>query len=195
MIRFLIAAACSALALTTVHAETADRDKPLEITADTFHGDEVTQLAVYTGHVEIHQGTMEITGDKLTLQVLPNGYRVITIEGKPVKMKQRNDPKTPKIDEWMHATSLKAVYDESKDTVTLLDNAKLDRSENGLVKDSAQGMKIVYNLRTARSSVEGGVVDGRRSRVTTILSPRSKDTNVAPSPAQASGLSSTTRLK
>lgn len=195
MIRFLVCAVCSALALSAVQAETADRSKPLEITADTFHGDEVTQLAVYTGKVEIHQGTMEITGDKLTLQVLPNGYRVITIEGKPVKMKQRNDPKNPKIDEWMHATALKAVYDESQDTVTLLDNAKLDRSENGLVKDSAQGMKIVYNLRTARSLVEGGVIEGHRARVTTILSPRSKGTDAAPSQPQAASLSSTTRMK
>lgn len=195
MFRYLIGAALAALLLTTAQAETGDREKPLEITADTFHGDEVTQLAIYTGNVEVHQGTMEILGDKLTLRVLPSGYRVITVEGKPVKMKQRSDPKTPKVDEWMHATSLQAVYDESKDTVTLLDNAKLDRSENGLIKDSAQGMKIVYNLRTARSYVEGGVVEGRKARVTTILSPRNKDTMQAPAQPQSAPLTSTTQMK
>ena len=174
MFRYLIGAALAALLLTTAQAETGDREKPLEITADTFHGDEVTQLAIYTGNVEVHQGTME---------------------GKPVKMKQRSDSKTPKVDEWMHATSLQAVYDESKDTVTLLDNAKLDRSENGLIKDSAQGMKIVYNLRTARSYVEGGVVEGRKARVTTILSPRNKDTTQAPAQPQSAPLTSTTQMK
>lgn len=172
-------------ALEAVHAETADRDKPIEINADNFQGDEVAQTAIYTGRVEVHQGTLEILGDKLTISISPEGYRTITVTGNPVRMKERRDAKTPGVEEWVHASSLTAVYDEQTDVVTLTELAKLARSENGLVKDSSAGEKIVYNLRTARSRVEGAVVDGKRNRVSTVLAPRKK--NGAQAPAASTG--------
>lgn len=167
-------------ALGAVHAETADRDKPIEINADNFQGDEVAQTAIYTGRVEVHQGTLEILGDKLTISISPEGYRTITVTGNPVRMKERRDAKTPGVEEWVHASSLTAIYDEQTDVVTLTELAKLARSENGLVKDSSAGEKIVYNLRTARSRVEGAVVDGKRNRVSTVLAPRKKNGEQAP---------------
>lgn len=75
---------CSALfAAQTAWAESADRTKPIEINAQNFAGDEVAQTAVYSGAVEVHQGTLEILGDKLTLKVSPEGYRTITVTGLP----------------------------------------------------------------------------------------------------------------
>lgn len=189
-------ACCAALA---VQAETADRQKPIEITANHFDGDEIKQIAIYTGNVEVHQGTMEILGDKLELQISPEGYRTLTVWGNPVRMKERRDPKTKGIDEWVHASSLVAVYEEQKDIVTLTNVAKLARSENGLVKDSTEGDKIIYNLRTARSYVEGKVTsEGKRSRVSTVLAPRPKNKNdkeaQAPRTGATAPLSGTTRL-
>lgn len=164
-------------------AETADRSKPIEINADNFQGDEVKQVAIYTGRVEVHQGTLEILGDKLTVTISPEGYRTITVTGNPVRMKERRDPKTPGVQEWVHASGLTAVYDERSDVITLTELAKLARSENGLVKDSSAGEKIVYNLRTARSRVEGAVVEGKRNRVSTVLAPRKKNGADAATPS------------
>lgn len=185
-----------ATATGAAHAETADRDKPIEINADNFQGDEVEQVAVYTGRVEVHQGSLEILGDKLTITVSPEGYRTITVTGNPVRMKERRDAKTPGVEEWVHASSLTAVYDEHNDVITLSELAKLARSENGLVKDSSAGEKIVYNLRTARSRVEGAVVDGKRNRVSTVLAPRKKDGAQAPaaSTGAAAPMQGSTRL-
>ena len=168
-ILFGLIAACAA---AFAQAENADREKPIEITANHFDGDEIKQIAIYTGNVEVHQGTMEILGNKLQLTISPEGYRTLTVWGNPVRMKERRDPKTKGIDEWVHASSLIAVYEEQKDIVTLIEVAKLARSENGLVKDSTEGDKIIYNLRTARSYVEGKVIEGKRSRVSTVLAPR-----------------------
>lgn len=176
--------ACGLALLTafgTVNAETADRSKPIEINADNFQGDEVKQVAIYTGRVEVHQGTLEILGDKLTVTISPEGYRTITVTGNPVRMKERRDVKTPGVEEWVHASSLTAVYEEQSDVITLTELAKLARSENGLVKDSSAGEKIVYNLRTARSRVEGAVVEGKRNRVSTVLTPRKQGKQAAPS--------------
>lgn len=176
--------ACGLALLTafgTVNAETADRSKPIEINADNFQGDEVKQVAIYTGRVEVHQGTLEILGDKLTVTISPEGYRTLTVTGNPVRMKERRDVKTPGVEEWVHASSLTAVYEEQSDVITLTELAKLARSENGLVKDSSAGEKIVYNLRTARSRVEGAVVEGKRNRVSTVLAPRKQGKQAAPS--------------
>lgn len=74
-------------------AETADRTKPIEVNAHNFSGDEIQQVAIYTGAVEVHQGTLEILGDKLTITVSPEGYRTMTVVGAPVRMKERRDPK------------------------------------------------------------------------------------------------------
>ena len=143
-----------AAAAGAVQAESADREKPIEINADNFQGDEVKQVAVYTGRVEVHQGTLEILGDKLTVTISPEGWRTITVNGNPVRMKERRDPKTPGVDEWVHASGLTAVYDEKSDVITLSEVAKLARSENGLVKDSSAGEKIVYDLRTAGTGAQ-----------------------------------------
>lgn len=191
--------ACALFLLTafgSANAETADRSKPIEINADNFQGDEVQQVAIYTGRVEVHQGTLEILGDKLTVTISPEGYRTITVTGNPVRMKERRDSKTPGVEEWVHASSLTAVYEEQKDVITLTELAKLARSENGLVKDSSAGEKIVYNLRTARSRVEGAVVEGKRNRVSTVLAPRKQGNQAAPAPSTGATapMQGTTRL-
>ena len=46
-------------------AESGDSDKPVQIFSDKFDGDDVRQVAIYTGNVAVHQGTLEIHGAKL----------------------------------------------------------------------------------------------------------------------------------
>ena len=82
----------------TAHAETADSEQPIQIFSDKFDGDDVKQVAIYTGDVAVHQGTLEIHGNKLVLTVDPQGYRhaVMTpLKGKLVTFKQRRDQKRP----------------------------------------------------------------------------------------------------
>ena len=148
--------ACGLALLTafgTVNAETADRSKPIEINADNFQGDEVKQVAIYTGRVEVHQGTLEILGDKLTVTISPEGYRTITVTGNPVRMKERRDVKTPGVEEWVHASSLTAVYEEQSDVITLT-----DKGVPGVIWTLQDAMPIGYEL---------SPMDGSRSEVLT----------------------------
>ena len=87
--------------------------------------------------------------------------------GGPVRMKERRDPKTKGVEEWMHAVGTKAVYDEAADKITLTGNAKISRSENGTVKDTTVGDIIIYDMRRARSYVKGDTVGGHKTRVNT----------------------------
>ena len=158
-------------------AQTGDRDMPIEIVADSFSGDEVGQKASYSGNVEVHQGTLEIKGDRLDLKIDATGYRTLT-----VRIKEKRDPKTPGIEEWVHASALTAVYQEKLDRIVLKDNAKIIRTENGQALDSTEGSVITYDLLHATSRVVGERTDGRKTRISAILSPRPKDKTAAPAP-------------
>ena len=173
MKKLLIAAIAASIA-SGAWALQSDREQQIEVHADQFNGDEVKQTAVYSGAVVVDQGSMRLTGDVLELRITPKRFR------------QQRDPdaKNP-VDEWMHAEAKRIVYDEETDKVTLTGGARLSRSENGVEKDMTQGERIVYDMRNARSVVEGGVKSesGQRERVTTIIAPRTKNAQ----PAQREG--------
>lgn len=159
----------SAFALST------DREQPIEIHADTFNGDEVKQTAVYSGNVIVTQGSMNLLGARLELRLSARGYRQGTVTGNLARFRQQRDPKTPGVDEWVHAQAERIIYDEEVDTITFDGKARLARSENGVEKDITEGERIVYDMRNARSRVEGGVVNGQKQRVSTIIAPRNNN--------------------
>ncbi len=174
--RSILCASLCALVVAPAFALSSDREQPIEVTADRFNGDEVKQTAVYSGNVVVSQGSMYLQGTNLELRLTPKGYRQATITGGPAKFRQQRDPKgSVGPDEWVHAEAATIVYDEERDTITLTGQAKLSRTESGVEKDLTRGEKIVYDLRNARSTVEGGVVGGKRQRVSTVIAPRMKD--------------------
>ena len=158
----------------------SDSSKPIEIAADRFTGDQIQQTAVYTGNVEVRQGSIQIRGDRLELRITPKGYRVGTMTGRLARFKQQRDNKDPKISEWVHAEAEQLIYNEETDSITLRNRARLSRTENGELRDEATGQSITYDIRNARSQVLGGTVSGQHQRVTTIIAPRKK-TPVLPS--------------
>lgn len=195
MVKKIVFLALAALAAQGASALQSDSSKPIEIAADSFSGDQVKQTAIYTGKVEVHQGTLEMHGDRLDLQVNSRGYRNGTMTGKPARFKQQRDNADPSISEWMHAEASKMIYDEEHDTITLIGNAKLTRTENGALKDSATGQNIVYDMRNARSQAQGGTVSGERQRVTTVIAPRKKDADASSAPKDTTSLRSADSLK
>lgn len=92
-----------ALAVPVVHAESKDREKPIEVQANHFYGDELKQTATYTGSVRVDQGTMRLTGQKLVLQETASGYRKGTLTGQLATFRQRRDQKVKGVEEWISA--------------------------------------------------------------------------------------------
>lgn len=183
----------SALLPMSAFALSTDRDQPIEIHADAFNGDEVKQTAVYTGNVVVTQGSMTLHGVRLELRLSARGYRQGTLTGNLARFAQQRDPKTQGIDEWVHAQAEHILYDEEVDTITLTGKARLSRTENGVEKDITEGDRIVYDMRNARSRVEGKVVNGQKQRVTTIIAPRNSGSDAA-KPREGANLSNATTL-
>lgn len=162
----------------SAQAETADSEQPIQIFSDKFDGDDVKQVAIYTGDVAVHQGTLEIHGNKLVLSVDPQGYRhaVMTpLKGKLVTFKQRRDQKTPGVEEWMRGKGDVLTYDEKRNVLILTHNAEVSRDENGVLKDESKGEKITYNLTTSTAVIDGNKSKGSTGRVSTVIAPRNSD--------------------
>lgn len=167
---------CAFLAHSAAFADSSDSDQPIEIYSDKFEGDDVNQTAVYEGNVSVHQGTMEIRGNKLTLSIDPQGYRhavMIPQKGELINFKQRRDPTKPGVEEWMHGRGNKLTYDEKNNSLILTDNAVVSRSENGVLKDQSAGQEIVYNLTSSTATITGNKQKGPSGRVSTVIAPRS----------------------
>ena len=170
----ILLALCSVLP-GIASAESADSSQPIQIFSDKFDGDDVKQVAVYTGDVAVHQGTLEIRGAKLVLTIDPQGYRhaVMTPQkGKLVTFKQRKDEKTPGVEEWMHGKGDELTYDEKRNVLILTHRAEVSRSENGVLKDESKGDKITYNLTNSTAIIDGNKAKGTSGRVSTVIAPR-----------------------
>ena len=51
-----------------VLAESADRDQPIDLEADTVQVDDAKQISTYSGNVILTQGTLLIRADKLIVR-------------------------------------------------------------------------------------------------------------------------------
>jgi len=180
-----IALLAAALFSTALCAETADKNKPIQINADKLDADEVKQTAVYSGNVRVTQGTMQINGQRMELREDPDGYRIVIVTvpaGQLVTFRQRRDPKTPGVEEWIAGEGEKLVYDERADRVSLSTRAKLRRLENGEQRDETSGDTIVYDMRNARANVDGKSGASPDGRVSTTIAPRRESKPAAPAP-------------
>ena len=67
-------------------AEKADRNKPMNIEADTLRYDDLKQTSVFTGRVVVTKGTMIIRGAQLDVRQDPDGNQFGVVKAEPGKL-------------------------------------------------------------------------------------------------------------
>lgn len=163
---------CSAfitLNSSTVYAEAADRDKPIELEADTVTVNDAKKISVYTGNVILTQGTLIIKGDKLTVHEDIEGFQHSTSIGNPTTFKQKREG----TNEYIEGSSLRIEYDGRMDKVQLYTKASVKRGE-----DVVTGNYISYDANAEYAEVLGGAtesVGGKPGRVKAIIQPKKKN--------------------
>ena len=80
--RILLIAGCMLVA-GGVHAERADRDKPVNLEADQVTVDDAKQTATFIGKVVLTQGTLVIRGDRMVVQQDADGFKYGVAYGNP----------------------------------------------------------------------------------------------------------------
>ncbi len=152
-------------------AESADRDKPIDLEADTVKVDDAKQISTYAGNVILTQGTLIIHADKLIVREDKEGFQHSTSLGNPTTFKQKREGKN----EYMEGSAQRIEYDGRMDKVQLYTKAWVKRGE-----DIVHGDYIMYDANAEYAEVIGGGSQGTASapsgRVRAIIQPKNKKT-------------------
>jgi lipopolysaccharide export system protein LptA len=160
-----------------LHAETADRLKPMHAEADALRYDDARQLSVFTGNVVITKGTIVIRGDRVEVRQDSQGHQfgVVTgTAGTPAFFRQKREG----IDEHIEGVAERIEYNGQTDVVRFERNAVMRRYRGTVLADETTGSLIVYNNASETFSVDGGQASrspaNPSGRVRAMLSPTPK---------------------
>lgn len=168
-------AALALLFSCAAFAESADRDKPIDLEADNVIVNDAKKTSTYTGNVILTQGTLVIHADKLVVREDANGFQHSTSYGNPTTFRQKLEGK----DEYMQGSAQRIEYDGRMDKVQLYTKAWVKRGE-----DIVNGDYIMYDAGAEYAEVIGGTqsTSAPKGRVRAVIQPKKK---TAPAPASA----------
>lgn len=157
--RNLLMALSLAIAVAPAAAEKADRAKPLNYEADQGECDDLKQICVLVGNVQLNKGTMRAAGERVQIRKDPEGYQygvIVAAPGKLASFRQRRDSSKPGMEEFIEGYAERIEYDEREDTVKLITRARVRLLENEVQRDELRGDAITYDQRNAKYFVTGG---------------------------------------
>ena len=167
---------CTLTWALSAHAEKADRDKPINLEADTMDVNDATKVSVYQGNVRLTQGTMVLLADKLVVKQDSEGFSSGTAYGNPASFRQKREG----VDEYIEGWGQRIEYDGKHDKVELFVNARVKRGQ-----DEVRGSYISYDGKTEFFQVKGGkeaVTEANpKGRVRAVIQPKSKTPPAPPS--------------
>jgi lipopolysaccharide export system protein LptA len=184
----------AALAAQSAFAEKADKDKPMNVEADTLKHDDQQQLTTFTGKVLMTKGTLVLKAARMEVKQDNQGNQVAKLwadPGERIFFRQKREG----LDEYTEGEAETAIYSSQADTLTLTQRAELRLLRGPVVADRIQGQQILVNNTTEVFSVDGKPsVPGNSTgsqRVKATITPRPK-TNEPSAPVAAPALKSST---
>lgn len=171
----LLLSAVLALNGGPVGAEKADRDKPMNVEADSLRYDDLKQTSVFSGRVVVTKGSILIRGGKINVRQDAEGYQYGLVSAEPDKLaffRQKREG----LDEFIEGEGELIEYDGRSDVVKFTRKAQLRRYRGATLSDELSGDVILYNNSTDVFTIDGapaqagsGVPAGR---VRAMLSPK-----------------------
>ena len=138
-----------------VMALSTDKDQPIEIEANSAELDDKKGVTVYYGDVVVIQGSIRMTGDKMTVHYNQDQeLETVVLTGQPATYKQL--PDNSKV--YDEAEALIMEYHELESLIVLKENARV--KQEGL---QFSGKKITYDTVRSRVKAEGGVSQKQES--------------------------------
>ena len=175
-----------ALAGERVHADKADRNKPMNVEADALRYDDAKQTSVFSGRVVLTKGTIIIRGGRIDVRQdsAGNQFGVVTAEsGKLAFFRQKREG----LDEYIEGEGETIEYDSRADTVKFVKKAQLRRYRGATLNDELTGGVILYDNTTDVFTIDGSVAKGVAGapvgRVRAMLTPKPDAEAVLPADA------------
>ncbi len=149
-------------------AEKADQEKPTQIEANRMSADDARRMNVFEGNVVLTKGTLTVHAERILVRQDAEGYQLATATGRPVRFKQRMDPKEgEKEGRWLDGEALRIEIDDRNQKIELFDNARVNRGG-----DEVAGNYIFVDQRSDFFSVTSGKSGGR---VRAVIQPKTDD--------------------
>lgn len=139
---------------------TPDDEQPVHITADSLNIQEQTGISIYLGDVKVTQGSLNLTGDKITIDHPDRTMQSINAIGKPARFK-RFDPESQA---WVTGRADNIDYDALQKIVILTGNAKVVQAN----KHTIIGPKLNYDMINKTLEAQSTPQEKRRISVTLI---------------------------
>ena len=163
-----------ALAAPQAAAEKADRTKPINIEADRGEVDDLKQESVFTGNVQITQGTLIIRGDRVVVRQDKQGFSYGISFGS-AKAQAYFRQKREGVDEFVEGWADRLEYDGRKETVQFFTRARLVRGN-----DEVRGDFMIYEMNSEVFRAVGGgktaaTGNNPQGRVRAVLQPRARE--------------------
>lgn len=154
-LRASLSAVAMALVAASAPAEKADRDKPLNVEADSGRYDDLKQVGSFSGNVVVTKGTMTMRAAKIEVRQAPDGYQygvATALPGDLATFSQKRDG----VDETIRGEAERIEYDGKADTVRLINRAVIRRYRGATLADETAGSLITYDNTSEVFSVTGG---------------------------------------
>ncbi len=140
---------------------TPDEEQPIQITADRLEVQEQKGISTYTGNVHIQQGSLELSGDTVTIQH-PNGQlQTVKAYGAPAKFKRFSQVEQA----WLTGQANLIQYNTKHKTILLSGNAQVKQPG----KHTITGSNIFYDV-AQQTLMAKGSKDGQ-GRVSVTFDP------------------------
>jgi lipopolysaccharide export system protein LptA len=136
-------------------AEKADDTKtyPVTISADQLVSQTKAGHSEYRGNVQLNRNKLELHGDRLSI-VHPNDkLQTATTTGNPATFKDY----LAKKQQWVNGEAKQILFDQDKDTITLIDNASMVMDNGNRINAN----KIVIHNKSETFEATGSKQDGR----------------------------------
>ena len=124
---------CSMLWTPLVIADSKDTQQPISIEADQAVLDKNNQTSIYTGHVVLKQGGIELNANTVTVYTDQGQLQRVIVEGNPVNYRQQQQGQ-----EDIHGVSQRMEYDTESKQLLMLGSAELWQGGNRFSGDRIQ---------------------------------------------------------
>ena len=168
------AALCASLLAAPAHAEKADRDKPVNLEADTVTLDDIKKISIYEGSVILSQGTLMLRADRLQVTQNAEGLERVNASGRPVAFRQKLAGR----EEFIEGFADRIEYNSVNSQLELIGQARLRRGS-----DELRGAQISYNANTEFYKVVGQPgAQTPSGRVRAVIRPKPRSEQPAAKP-------------
>jgi len=153
------------------YALSTDKNQDIEIESNTAYLDDTKNLGIYNGDVVIIQGSIRITGDKLTVfYTTENELEKIIVEGGPATFRQLPDESSV----YDEAEALIMEYHENSNLIILTNKARVKQGERRLIAEHIEYDTELSQVRATGTQPETSISEDSRVR---LIIPGKKPSN------------------